>query len=146
MQVHVRNKEECAEALSKAIEEIDSELAAIVPIHIVGLIADFVSYFRKSTQSHFLLLSFCVFGSIPCFLSFSSIPNHLSRCPEESPKYISATFEHERPKAARHCKRLEKERESESERKKVNSWSTDSGLYVTFEGLETIIGDVYRND
>ena len=93
MQAHVRNKEECAEALSKAIEEIDSELAAIVPIHIVGLIADFVPYFRKSTQSHFLLLSFCVFGSIPCFLSFSSIPNHLSRCPEESPKYISVTFE-----------------------------------------------------
>ena len=94
MQAHVRNKEECAEALSKAIEEIDSELAAAQGIvHIVGLIAEFVSYFRKSTQSHFLLLSFCVFGSIPCFLSFSSIPNHLSRCPEESPKYISVTFE-----------------------------------------------------
>ena len=67
MQAHVRNKEECAEALSKAIEEIDSELADIVPIHIVGLIADFVPYFRKSTQSHFLLLSFLCFRVYPLF-------------------------------------------------------------------------------
>ena len=75
MQAHVRNKEECAEALLKAIEEIDSDLAAIVPIHIVGLIADFVPYFRKSTQSHFLLFNYFrfVFSGLS-LVSFRSVP------------------------------------------------------------------------